>query len=290
MDGPPRRMASSSSRRAAATTCWEVEQKFVLDDATAVLKRLQDAGLREHGRRHMVDSYFDVAADDYPLIRQDCWLRYRCCTNEGVAATTTSSSDSRATGQWELKRGNRESISSSNADNRSEGASRATVYQELEGWEALQATQELLLGGLPPYPISESSTTQATANTKGLLARDLYEIPPPPVAIPGLQAFARIVTHRSSWSLPRDDDDDVAVVVVDLDTTDFGYAVGEVERLVTKASDIEAARRDLQTWLETVLGEDALAGPPPVGKLEYYLQTQQPHVYNILVEEGLVAS
>jgi thiamine-triphosphatase len=157
--------------------------------------------------------------------------------------------------------------------------------------EALQATQELLLGGSPPYPISGSSTTQATA-TKGLLARDLYEIPPPPVAIPGLHTFARIVTHRSSWSLPRDDDGDVAgaVVVVDLDTTDFGYAVGEVERLVTKASDIEAARRDLQTWLETVLGKDALAGPPPVGKLEYYLQTQQPHVYNILVEEGLVAS
>jgi thiamine-triphosphatase len=274
-----------------------VEQKFVLNTntssnngTTAVLKRLQQAGLREHGSRHMVDWYYDIVVAAYPLIRQDCWLRYRCgyFNADGVA---TSSSESNTAGQWELKRGNRESASSTNGGSGGGTAtSRATVYQELEGVEALHAVQELL-ADLPPHPTLESSTT---ADTKNLLAKDLYEIPQPPIAIPGLQAFARIITHRSSWSLPPKDNDNnsaaVGAIVVDLDTTDFGYAVGEVERLVTNSSDIAAARRDLATWLVTVLGEEALAGPPPVGKLEYYLQTRQPHVYDILVEEGLVVS
>eukprot|EP00977_Amphora_coffeiformis_P006620 scaffold1428_cov159-Amphora_coffeaeformis.AAC.10 len=98
--------------------------------------------------------------------------------------------------------------------------------------------------------------------------------------------MARIVTHRSTWH-PLEKDD-LKNLIVDLDATDFGHAVGEMETLVTDKSQIEAARQDLQKWLKDLLGEAALKGPPPMGKLECYLSTQRPKILEVLVDAGLM--
>ena len=260
--------SSDATAHATATTppkTFEVEQKFAITAQDGDLRdRLIRAGLVESNSKEMVDWYFDVPRNDYPLIRQDCWLRYRSSTS------SSSSSSSSLMGQWELKRG-------TSRDTKSK--SKATVYEEIEGEEALLQARELI------------EAFQASQNTRGgakHAAPNLHqqdEIPQSPIEITGLAPLARIVTHRSTWRLAKQTD---KLFVVDLDSTDFQYAVGEVETVVTDQSQIEAAQEELQQWLRNVLGEAALQGPPPMGKLEYYLSMQRPEILKILVEAGLM--
>ena len=98
-------------------------------------------------------------------------------------------------------------------------------------------------------------------------------------------------------------------LVVDLDTTDFGYAVGEVEAVVQRPDQVPAARAAIAEFLDTLLlrlydnddeeqddenhdhGDgDQAPKAAAVGKLEYYLQTRRPDVYQIMVEAGVVPS
>lgn len=258
-------MSSSSSSAPPPETsvtsgAWEVEQKFAIPDPNAMMERLAQVGFAEAKRFEMVDWYFDVPPT-YPLVRQDSWLRYRSAANKGD-------------GQWELKRG------TPRLDDG--GKSKATVYEEIEGGKALTVSQELITAYLANRQWDEKSSTE---NDSADLYKD-YDIPQSPVDIPGLSPIARIATQRSTW-LPSETDA-MENLVVDLDTTDFGHAVGEVEMLVGKKSDIEGARQDLQKWLEDLLGEDTLKGPPPMGKLEYFLSTHRPSILDVLVDAGIL--
>lgn len=259
--------SSSDATAATPLKTFEVEQKFAItaqDVGTTVdlRDRLIRAGLVESNSKEMVDWYFDVPSNDYPLIRQDCWLRYR--------SSTSSSSSSSLKGQWELKRGTIRDTKSN---------SKATVYEEIEGEQALLQARELI------------ETFQARQNTSDGAKHDApnlyqqHEIPQSPIEITSLAPLARIATQRSTWRSAKQTD---KLFVVDLDSTDFQYAVGEVETVVTDQSQIEAAQEELQQWLRNVLGETALQGPPPMGKLEYYLSTQRPEILEILVEAGLM--
>lgn len=71
----------------------------------------------------------------------------------------------------------------------------------------------------------------------------------------GLQEVASFVTKRSAWKLvlPGGAGEEEPVLRVDLDTADFGYAVGEVEALVREEADVP-------TVLEKIHGLSSLLG------------------------------
>lgn len=302
---PSRRSMNSFSSSVVGRSCamppssatyWEVEQKFVIPSsgdihAAAVLEalyqRLEQAGLTRTATTEIVDWYFDVPSADYPLIRQDCWLRHR--------SSSSSDKEQPRQGQWELKRG----------DAAGSKKSKATVYEEIAGEQALQITQEVIARFRDAHANDAAKTQQPQQHPDmGHLYED-HDIPVAPIEIPGLTPLARIATQRSSWrstttttTTTTSAEAAAPNIAVDLDTTDFGHAVGEVETLVTDKSQIERARQDLQAWLQTVLGQDAddgsddslAKGPLPMGKLEFYLANKRPDVYKILVEAGLMAS
>ena len=265
------------------TECWEVEQKFAIPDATNddddVEERLKRAGMVRTSRTDMVDWYFDVPSKNYPLLRQDCWLRFRGKTNDDSTMIV---------GQWELKRGgDRPNETTTTTTSSSNSSSKVTVYQEIEGKDALYESQKIIAKFHERQ--SHNAPNRDTPDDDALSMYQNYSIPVPPVEIPGLTPLARIATQRSSWkatsvSLPLKN------LVVDLDSTDFGHSVGEVETVVDDPNQMEQAKNALQNWLIEFLGKEALKGPPPMGKLEYYLSTQRPEILEILVEAGLLPS
>lgn len=71
----------------------------------------------------------------------------------------------------------------------------------------------------------------------------------------GLQEIASFVTKRSAWKLvlSRADKEEL-LLRVDLDTADFGYAVGEVEVMVHQEAEVPAAVEKINK-LSSMLGE-----------------------------------
>ncbi|XP_036305221.1 thiamine-triphosphatase isoform X2 [Pipistrellus kuhlii] len=98
----------------------------------------------------------------------------------------------------------------------------------------------------------------------------------------GLQEVASYVTNRSVWKLvlSRADQEELPLRV-DLDTADFGYAVGEVEALVHKEAEVPAALEKINK-LSSMLGVLAQESAP--SKLIVYLQRFRPQDYQCLLE------
>ncbi|XP_024609011.1 thiamine-triphosphatase isoform X1 [Neophocaena asiaeorientalis asiaeorientalis] len=98
----------------------------------------------------------------------------------------------------------------------------------------------------------------------------------------GLQEVASFVTNRSAWKLvPRGADEEERPLRVDLDTADFGYAVGEVEALVQEEAEVPAALEKIHS-LSSMLG--VLAQETAPAKLIVYLQRFRPQDYQRLLE------
>jgi len=230
----------------------EVEEKFCLHDRTAehLESRLSQLGFAFASRIEMEDWYFD--SPNFNLLRKDCWLRYR----------TNAQGD----GQWQLKIGK-------TSDHTAKG--RSTIYTELEGEDAVEKSCDLLN---VPAPMDELHAPDMND-----IAFDGYTAPVFPVASSGFIPFARIFTQRSSWKALSESLNDLSV---DLDLTDFGYAVGEVELLVDSPSDIATAQHRIRTLIEQLQVEkDA---PPATGKLEFYLEQYRPDLYDFCVEIGVL--
>lgn len=242
------------------TTTLEVEQKFALLDRNMqdIKARLSQAGFELDTVKEMVDWYFDVEGS--VLTRHDCWLRYR----------QLLSSDTDQTGQWELKRGQPKTIQSKNEAGSTE-SSTLTVYEEIEGAAAVTTACSV--------PTSSSSFTTATSTSS---FQD-HLVPQLGVTNTGLEPFARIVTQRSTWKTT--DKCKWENLLVDLDTTDFGYAVGEVERVVHRQEDVEAARTQVQALIVEICNG---VSDPAVGKLEYFLKLNRPDMYQACVESGTI--
>jgi adenylate cyclase class IV len=275
--------ATTTAATEAGPINLEVERKFSLLGANldSLSDRLRQAGLKEAGTKEMVDWYFD--RPQYPLIRQDCWLRYRT-----TAAIDGSNND--GSGTWQLKQGRKVNQNSSGT----------TVYEETEGKEALKITQTLLNG----CTLTQTTTTTTTTTA---LFDGVFEVPPIPIS--GMQPFARIATKRSSWIMPNDDNDDDGNndnsscnsnssssnenqhiwLTVDLDTTDFGHAIGEVEAVVTNVQDVTMAHAKIDDLIEQLQvggssSSDGGAASIIMGKLEYYLKLKRPEILQLIME------
>ncbi|XP_057578967.1 thiamine-triphosphatase isoform X2 [Hippopotamus amphibius kiboko] len=98
----------------------------------------------------------------------------------------------------------------------------------------------------------------------------------------GLQEVASFVTKRSAWKLVLSGgDEEETPLRVDLDTADFGYAVGEVEALVHEEAEVPAALEKIHS-LSSMLG--VLAQETAPAKLIVYLQRFRPQDYQRLLE------
>lgn len=96
-----------------------------------------------------------------------------------------------------------------------------------------------------------------------------------------LQEVASFITTRSSWKLALSGaPEQEPLLRVDLDSTDFGYAVGEVEAMVQEKAEVPAA-------LEKIISVSSMLGVPAQekapAKLLVYLQRFRPQDYQRLL-------
>ena len=247
------RFLGSTLAMSTSSASLEVEVKFHLidTDLKKLEQRILDLGFSSKGDAYRMVDWY-FDTPRYDLVRQDCWLRFR-------------RNDSKQ-GQWELKRGQ------TNTD-------RTTVYQEIEGIPGFMTALSLLP--------TDASNKPAPAIPNDLASFD-DDVPALPQADSGLIPFARIVTDRTSYTRV---DNGTGNLSIDLDTTDFGHAVGEVEAVVESEDELPLARARIQETLEQLLGSknnEALTNKPAQGKLEVYIETRRPELYRILVDAGVM--
>ncbi|XP_076983277.1 thiamine-triphosphatase [Tamandua tetradactyla] len=96
-----------------------------------------------------------------------------------------------------------------------------------------------------------------------------------------LQEVASFVTTRSSWKLVLLGTEEELPLRVDLDTADFGYAVGEVEALVHEEAEVPTALEKVH-GLSSLLGVSEQETAP--AKLIVYLRRFRPQDYQHLLE------
>lgn len=248
---------SSNPRTTSGTgmVAIEVEQKFAVSNAGPHV--LEDLGFAPRSKTPVVmtDWYFDD--DNFSLLRRDCWLRHRALVSASTDETTTTTT-TRTHGSWQLKVGSGGS------------GSRTTVYTEIEGREAVEEA----LSNLDSFKGMVLNLPAALLSDRTTPTILLSMLPNS-----SLTAFARIGTFRSSWTRT---DELFRSIKIDLDSTDFGYAVGEVEIEVSDPALVERARERVQEVIRAISGP-LKESEKTMGKLEYYLVHHRPDVYQIAV-------
>ncbi|CAJ1908609.1 unnamed protein product [Cylindrotheca closterium] len=243
-----------SVRKSAMTTsqnmAYEVEEKFQLSEASKVESRLKELGFVPKKQAEFVDWYFDTEKNELSL--QDCWLRFRGTSN--------------VDGDWELKKAHGESTST-------------TVYEEIAGEEAISATKTILV--------------ERGCNIGEQRADDdnNFEAPPLPnfASDLPLRAFCRLETKRSSWQLDKEWSTQThAGLSVDLDVTNTGYSVGEVEMVVDDKDKIKDANKRVQLLIAELTKGSAPCEGPATGKLEQFLMIHRPNHYEDCLEAGVI--
>jgi len=338
-----------------------------------------------------MDWYFDVLDPDknknnnkgalpanLVLCIQDCWLRYRHLSGDI------------SQGSWQLKKGSRVSMPSrenvallfnSNVDvdadaideelapaSAAASASGSTVYEEVEGDEAIRIVSSMLQRQKFKLQILldersrrhdsdvDSSLSLCGKETKEKITSSIatmmdgYEVPQVPLSVTGdiidtnndhndarllelLAPFARIETTRSSWIFKEISCKDVDGngngngngdsnisrsrtlydgISVDIDATDSGFMVGEVESIVSHPDDVVDAKERIGIIIRKLSrgeyddGEDVkqgnldmegsqkdeiddaipLSSAVVAGKLETYLMDNQKEIYDACVGTG----
>ena len=252
----------------------EVEQKFPLPaDIAPVEDRLRKLGFAPKGGGPVsfVDTYYDVPAPCWYLTQRDTWLRFR-----GVKQRRT---DGGWEGKWQLKIRRKGSEGDDSA---------AVAYEEIQGDTALNRVSEIL----------------ASASLEGDGGgEECDEITDAPLAPRNLVPFAQFETTRSSWVIHDEEklpSSEYLGLSVDIDSTDFGYGVGEVEAILNKgdgACMADARKRIGQLVVEICAASDqtesatpnaATSELPTFGKLETYLMEKRPpRHYNAIISAGI---
>ena len=266
------RMNSIGSRlESTSSSELEIEKKFSIKDAKQVEQRLSSLGFEITHKENFVDWYFDLPAPYFSL--QDCWFRYRekkvkVMNNYGWRGT------------WQVKKGTKQKEDGDIEDG-------MTVYQELQGKDA----KELILNMLGD--ISASAIDNVSENTSSNMKFD-HDIPHLEGA-ERLVPFARLETFRTCYrSTSNEEFKDLRV---DVDTTDFGHQVGEVEAVLLDGSiadkvEIKEAKESISKLVDLISCESETAADEPsmaaIGKLEYYLMKNHRDHYDACVESGVI--
>lgn len=73
---------------------------------------------------------------------------------------------------------------------------------------------------------------------------------------------------------------------IDIDRTDFGYALGEVERLITDPAQAQKTEREIQQFLAD---RHIAYSQGHIGKVAHYLQKHDPEHFHLLIEAGVIS-
>jgi hypothetical protein len=114
-----------------------------------------------------------------------------------------------------------------------------------------------------------------------------------------LVPFARIKTKRSSWikkgNGENDNDIENTDVRVDIDYTDFGHTVAEVEIIVTREEDVKSSKEKIKEIIARINGNDEGKSSsqydndtPTLGKLELYMIQNRKNHFDACVNSGSV--
>lgn len=226
----------------------EVEEKFQLSTAVDLEAKLSNLGFESIGTVTIVDWYFDN--DDNFLSTKDCWLRFREKSKQG---------------QWELKRG--------------KGHQGTTVYEEIEGESA--CSEAVLI-------LEEAGYTASSVAENYPNFFDGFAVPELPTkGFYGLRPFCRLKTSRSSWSVKAGENDDYNGLSVDLDATNTGHTVGEVEVLCDE-NEVEAGKQRVRALIAKLTGNHGNSDRPATGKLEHFLLNNRPDHYAACVASGVI--
>ena len=331
-------MASSPSTEEESThpTILEVEQKFAItpassDSATAtattksnlslVQQNLKLLGFKQVKEQKFMDWYFDMDTPYWTLSINNNFLRFRQPhqSKDSDIITTSSANDAKDNGGydpergiWQLKRG----YESDHVE------SKTTVYQEIEGDEAIhlalclihEKCNESIIAKLP----QSSAALSSSSSSANLERMDGYIIPIIPSASKDsnddselfnqlslkLVPFARIETIRSSWkwngSSEKMENGIIAYkdLTVDLDGTDFGHMVGEIEAIVHNQDEIQDANMCIENLMHKIARRDDDdkddddpknnndKSPRARGKLETYMIMNRKKHYDACVKNG----
>eukprot|EP00591_Stephanopyxis_turris_P006556 CAMPEP_0195509826 /NCGR_PEP_ID=MMETSP0794_2-20130614/2651_1 /TAXON_ID=515487 /ORGANISM="Stephanopyxis turris, Strain CCMP 815" /LENGTH=300 /DNA_ID=CAMNT_0040637133 /DNA_START=222 /DNA_END=1124 /DNA_ORIENTATION=+ len=273
----------------------EVEQKFILSSASSVssiVMKLASLGFERVGpTERFTDWYFDLESPLWCLTPNDYWFRYRDYHSDDDA-NESSNDKKKKTSEWQLKR----RPLSMMRDNNKPAA--ATVFEEINGEEAIQTVIDFCLTANNAK--NETNGFLGAANTeKDNILTKGYGICPSIHMLPqdcGLIPFAKFETRRTSWAIMSaagiDDSStssDHDGLTVDLDGTDFGFMVGEVETIVNEETGIEEAKGRIARLVgEIAGGVDDNDRELMHGKLTTYMMRHRRDQYEACVKAGSI--
>ena len=165
-------------------------------------------------------------------------------------------------GSWELKLGRG-------------GQTSSTVYEEFIGEDAISTALSYT---------SETAQAEYSNDFEG------FEVPKLPVSEEhGLLPFCRVETTRSSWMVdPNVDGVIYSGLGVDLDVTNTGHAVGEVEILVETEEEVSEAKARVKALISKLTENSGSDDGPALGKIEHYLMNYRPEHYDQCVKAGVI--
>ncbi|KAL3778880.1 hypothetical protein ACHAW5_007371 [Stephanodiscus triporus] len=271
-----RQMSSSSS-----SSELEVEKKFRIPDelsAARATRTLESLGFKRVGHgEEFVDWYFDMPAPHWHFSPRDVWIRYR---EKKIRVATTGWG---WRGVWQVKRGNRATDA-----RRQRESDEIAVYEELQGSDA-EVLILNMLSELGDVGTLDAASEKDESTLSPILGSHYggYDVP----YLAGaerLVPFARLLTMRTSYETTNDGE--YGNLKVDIDRTDFGHMVGEVEAVFgdfsVDLSHVEAAKEKISKLVDLISSQGELGST--IGKLEYYLINNQRDHYDACVKSGVL--
>jgi adenylate cyclase class IV len=235
----------------SAVGMLEVEQKFVIADLEAAQK-VETTLIHQGMTKKEEITLIDWYFDlESPtLTPQDNWLRFRQVLPKE--------------GTWELKIGRRHDVFTG-----------TTIYHEVEGISAIQEA-------LNRIPFSKRNE-----RSESMKFFEGFQVPELPEYAQCLIPFCRLETKRTSWHYANDDSKNIKI---DIDVTNNGYLVGEVEHIVETDDQVENAQKEISMYINLLRGDNNQIEERAIGKLEYYLMTFRPDHYRACLEGGSLAT
>ena len=288
----------------------EIEQKFAISHLSTsfIERKLKSLGFQPCGpMKRFTDTYIDVLnptkiSSSYDkasmigtlTVKYNHWFRYR-------ELHTEDGDESDKKGAFQLKRPPVYAAKKKDGNNKDEEnndettiSQNLTIYEELTNELAIQAVQSILH--------LEDANEESSRNKGDPEVESAVKIPKV-LQKYNLVPFASFETRRSSWTLARSSKDKhisrtqpINDLKVDIDGTDFGYMIGEVEIIVRDESEINEAKDHIQKLILelTSINDDTnndtksigKTEAPAYGKLETFMMEHCPEHYHACVKSG----
>lgn len=259
----------------------EVEKKFpVPEDPTAftnLKQTLTSLGFQMTHEEEFVDWYFDLPGPNWHFSLNDIWIRYR-------EKKWKMNNNYGWRGVWQVKR---RDAAEGDTGKESDGM---TVYQEYQGAAAKEMILELLCN------IDEESCNIVLDESESTLPGSGYSDVPHLDGAELLVPFSKFKTFRSCWQIPDSvsDNNKFVGLKVDIDRTDIGYAVGEVEAIFESNSndaEVELQKKNIRDLVDLLTaGQKAGTNEETMsmGKLEYFLRVNSRTHYEACIKAGVI--